>query len=304
MKERSLVVFSIIGIILFLFGCEKEIEVDLPNYEPKLVVEGYIEQNDYPFVMLSKSIPYFDPVDTNTLNNIMISNDEATVIVSNGEETDTLQFISFGQFKGFVGTKFKGEVGKKYSLKVIYKNKVYYSTTTITPPVPIDSIKFYPDPEGETDTLGFLWLYAKDPDTLGNNYRIFTKTLGKDPVFVHPRISVDEDKYFNGINMEFSIYHGWNMMKANDYDEQGRDSLGIKWYYFVMGETVVIKFCTMDRAHFLFWRSAEQQQNTDGNPFASPVTPYTNIKGGALGVWGGYGVYLDTITITPDIIRH
>ncbi len=292
--------------ILFavLTGCEKEIQIDLPEYTPKLVVEGYIEQDGYPFVMLSKSIPYFEPVDSNSVNNIMISGQEATVIVSNGEETDTLQPVAYGNFKAFVGTKFKGEVGKKYQLTIYYHEHTYTATTTITPPVPIDSVKFYPDPESGTDTLGFLWVYAKDPDTLGNNYRIFTQTLGKDPTFVHPRMSVDEDKYFNGINLEFSVYHGWNMMREDQYDDEGKDSLGIKWYYFVMGETVVVKLCTMDRAHFLFWRTAEQQQASDGNPFASPVTPYTNIHGGALGVWGGYGVYLDTVTITPDIIKR
>ncbi len=302
MKRKHLLYIAIM--LYAAYGCEKEIQIDLPEYEPKLVVEGYIEQDGYPVVMLSKSIPYFEPVDTNTVNDIMISGDEATVIVSNGEQTDTLQSVSYGNFNAFVGTKFKGETGKKYSLKILYGNKVYTATTTITPPVPIDSVKFYPDPESGTDTLGFLWVYAKDPDTLGNYYRIFTKTLGKDPVFVHPRMSVDEDKYFNGINLEFSVYHGWNMMKEDEYDDDGKDSLGIKWYYFVMGETVVVKLCTMDRAHFLFWRTTEQQQASDGNPFASPVTPYTNINGGALGVWGGYGLYLDTVTITPDIIKR
>jgi hypothetical protein len=301
----KLKIFTLILVaITFFTSCEKEIQIDLPAYEPKLVVEGYIEQGGYPFVMLSKSIPYFEPVDTNTVNNIMVSGNEATVIVSDGTQSDTLQFISYGNFKAFVGTKFTGEVGKTYHLTILYNGKTYNASTTITTPVPIDSIKFYPDPESGTDTLGFLWIYAKDPDTLGNYYRVFTKTLGKDMVFVHPRMSVDEDKYFNGVNLEFSVYHGLNMMKENEYDDEGKDSLGIKWYYFVMGETVVVKLCTMDRAHFLFWRTAEQQQSSDGNPFASPVTPYTNIEGGALGVWGGYGVYLDTVTITPDIIKR
>ena len=36
---------------------------------------------------------------------------------------------------------------------------------------------------------------------------------------------------------------------------------------------------------------------------ANPTTPISNIEGG-LGIWGGYGVYLDTIVITKDIIKH
>ena len=37
--------------------------------------------------------------------------------------------------------------------------------------------------------------------------------------------------------------------------------------------------------------------SSDGNPFASPTSVVTNIEGGALGIWGGYAVFLDTIQI-------
>ena len=296
--------FIILSFLLFTWGCEKEITVNLPEYKSKLVIEGSIETGTYAEVKLSKSIPYFEPIDTNAVNNILIGGDEATVIVSDNNQTDTLTYFNHGGFKIFKGTKIIGEAGKTYYLKVIYNGKTYTATTTIPYAVPIDSIKFYPDPRHDIDTLGFLWIYAKDPDTLGNNYRILSKTLGKDFIFVHPDMSVDEDKFYNGQTMEFSIYRGRNIMQQDLYDEEGRDSLGIKWYYFVMGETVVVKFCSLDRKSFMFWHTAEQQQASNGNPFASPVTPYTNINGGALGIWGGYGVYLDTVHITPDIVKR
>lgn len=297
MKIHRFIYFAILSILLI--SCEQEVIIDLPEYKPKLVVEGYIESNGYPMITLSKSIPYFEPIDTDAVRNLYVGN-EATVIVYSRNDVDTLQCMGFGNYRFFVGTKFKGEVGESYKLKIIYDGKAYTATTSIPYPVPLDSVKFYPDPDLTGDTLGFLWIYVTDPDTLGNYYRIFTKTLGQDPVFVHPNMSVDEDKYFNGQKLEFSVYHGRNML--NEDDTTGNEGVK-KWYHFEMGDTVVVKWCSLDRQHFLFWRTVEQQQQSDGNPFAAPVTPYTNISGGALGIWGGYGVYLDTVVITPNIIR-
>ena len=290
-------IFYILFIGFALYGCEKEISVDLPPYDSKVVIEGYIEQGQNPYVLITRSQGYFDPVDSNTFTQMQVT--DARVYVSNGNQIDTLTNI--GPY--YFGDKFLGEVGKKYDLTVWVDNTKYTATTTIKPPVPIDSIKFYPDPDIDVDTLGFLWFYAHDPDTMGNAYRIYTKTIGKDTRFVHPSTSTMDDELFNGRAVEFSIYRGKDVLQDDLYNDEGLDSLGIKWYYFVMGETVVVKFCTIDHANYEFWETMERQQQSDGNPFSSPVTPITNIQGGALGIWGGYGVYLDTVHITPDIIK-
>jgi hypothetical protein len=42
---------------------------------------------------------------------------------------------------------------------------------------------------------------------------------------------------------------------------------------------------------------------TDGNPFASPITIRSNIQGGAIGVWGGYGASIDTLKIPKHVKR-
>ena len=288
--------FIILGMLL-LAGCEKEIDVDMPPYEKKIVVEGSIDQGGYAMVLLTESTGYFDPVDSNTYDSMMVK--DATVIVSDGIDTDTLMQPS-PMFPYYFGRKIIGEVGKTYTLTIHRRGKTYTAKTTIPAPVPLDSIKFYPSPSDETDSAGFLWLYTVDPDTLGNNYRILTQTVGKDKmIFVHPRKSVFEDKYMNGQPIEFSIYHGSNPLRTNPSDTAN----GKSQYNFYLGETVIVKFCTLDKTHYLFWKSEEQQLQSDGNPFANPTTPISNIEGG-LGIWGGYGVYLDTIVITKDIIKH
>lgn len=279
-----------------MISCEKEITVDLPTPESKIVIEGAIEEGQLAWVFVTMNAPYFDPVDSVALLNMIKFN--ARVSVTDGVTTDSLTITYdpyvFPKFK-YVGSTIIGQTGKTYWLKVEIGDKIYTSHTGIYPTVKIDSLKFKVD--RNQDSLGFVWLYLIDPDTLGNYYRIFTKVLGRDSIYLRPYPSVTDDKFFNGQFCEYSLERGRNPLEDNMYDNRGLDSAGVSRFYFRKGETVVVKLCTIDAFHYDFWYSVEQQFMTDGNPFASPITARTNISGGALGVWGGYGVYLDTLHI-------
>jgi hypothetical protein len=293
-KYRRFVLF--IGIVFFIASCEKEITIDMPQTETKIVIEGAIEEGQHPWVFVSKNAPFFDPVDSSVIANLLVWN--AKVIVTDGVDTDSLHICidpyCFPYIK-YVSNNIIGQVGKTYRLKVQVGDKEYTATTGILPAVHLDSMIFKPD--FNQDTLGFIWIYLKDPDTLGNYYRVFTKILGRDSVYLHPYPSVIDDKFFNGQYSEYSLEEGRNPLEDNLYDADGKDAQGVPRWYFRRGQTVVVKLCSMDAFHYDFWYSVEQQFITDGNPFASPVSVRTNINGGALGVWGGYGVFLDTIHI-------
>ena len=59
----------ILLITVFLFtACEKDITVDLPQPESKLVVDGYVEYNKPIYILLSRNAPYFSPIDPSTVN--------------------------------------------------------------------------------------------------------------------------------------------------------------------------------------------------------------------------------------------
>ena len=60
--------YYIVPLILLLFSlvsCEKEITVDLPEAQKKIVVEGTILPGEFPLVLLSWTQGYFDPTDIN-----------------------------------------------------------------------------------------------------------------------------------------------------------------------------------------------------------------------------------------------
>ena len=100
-------------------------------------------------------------------------------------------------------------------------------------------------------------------------------------------VNIFDDNFFNGLNFEAFIWRGHEIgAEPVSGDET--------WDYFQQGDTIAIKFCTIDQSHFQFWESFEIAAFNNGNPFAAPSTIKTNIEGG-LGVWGGYGVTYDTI---------
>jgi len=295
------IILLFLSLSVFLISCEKEITLDLPPATPKIVIEGVIETNQYSYVYITKNMGFFDAVDTNTLQNILIT--DAVVTVSNGTETDTLKLVYNPKYVPpirYEGSKIKGEVGMSYNLKVEHDGKVFESVTTIPPIVEIDSIKF--SYRAETDTFGFLWVYFQDPPELGNFYRAFSKVEGKDSVFVHQTYSTGDDKLVNGQLIEYTVVRGMDpAMPSENYEIDPNSDEPPYWAIFV-GDKITVKLCSIDAINFEFWKSVETQYSSNGNPFAAPTTLKTNISGDALGIWGGYAASIDTVTVTEDII--
>ena len=67
--------------------------------------------------------------------------------------------------------------------------------------------------------------------------------------------------------------------------------------YFKEGDTVIVKFCTIDRAVYEFYRQMDVALSAQGNPFAAPTSVPSNVypREDALGVWCAYATYMDTV---------
>ena len=300
----------------FLISCEKDITVDLPKGEDKLVVEGWIEQGSPAFVILTKSAPYFDKTDLASFQNSFVKG--ATVIVSDGVLNDTLlEFCSndytdaeLMQLAPFIGISYEtlrsvnyclftynyhaapviiGEVGKNYTLKIFWNGSVYTSITQIPYLVPLDSAWFKVEPEEKELGLGYMHAHITDPDSVGNNYNWKAKRLGKDESFLEPLGASVDDRLINGKSFEF----GYDRHREENSDKP--DEKEPYQGFFQVGDTVVIKWSSIDKAHYEFLLTYESSILSAGNPFASPSTIKTNIIGNALGVWGGFGVTYDTV---------
>ncbi len=285
----------------FYLSCEKEVDIDLDSGETKLVVDGQIETDGYPLVVLTKSIGYFSKVDLATLENSFVHN--ASVRVSDGIRT--IQLKEYVIDTGFNGSNkfsfysidtadvtslaFKGVEEKYYSLTIEAEGKTYTSVTKIPAVKGVDSMWFR-KPAGDVvvDDAVLMYVRYQDPDTLGNYMRYFTKRNSE--FFFTPFNSTFDDQIVNGTIIDsLSLLAGYNRSKEPNFDSVG---------YFFRGDTVTLKWCAIDKGTFKFFSTFEFATGSVGNPFSSPVNVTSNIKGGALGVWAGYGVQQTTKIIS------
>jgi len=284
--------------VIFFFGCQEDIKLEIDGGAEKVVIEGSIENGGFAEVIITRNSPLFSAMD---LSNILIS--DAKVYVSNGIITDTLKFDTLLTTSNpflYTGSKIIGQVGQKYFLTVVVDNKTYTSETTIPNPVPLDSVWFQVQPP--EDTLGFAWAHFSEPAGIGNHYRWFAKIptqvkiINGNPVilnrrYVAPMGSIFDDKFIDGKSFDFAY------SKALDPTESAFDVPEDDAYdeYFKDTDTIYIKFCSIDKNTAKFYETYENALQSNGNPFASPAIIVSNINGGALGVWAGYGATLDTI---------
>jgi len=270
--------------VVFFASCQKNVDLNLPNPQPEIVVEGHIERNNNPFVYLSHNFAFFG---TTTIDSIL-KNDVvhgALVTVTDGITTDTLKEVipSIGYYQSF---NIKGVVGRTYNLTVVVNGQTLTSSTTILPPVPLDSAWFQVQPG--MDSLGYMWASFHEPTQPGNCYRWLAKRIGKDTTFVPPRESAFNDAVING--QTFVFYYERGIFPGS----KALDDTDIERHYFKKGDRVVIKFCAIDNMAYNFYNEYYFQQGNNANPFGSPAPIYGNITGG-LGIWCGYGSYLDTV---------
>lgn len=313
-------IITALALTALLSACEKEITVELPGMEPRIVVEGTIEPGQPPIVILTRTQGYFEALGPAALANMFVRN--AVVTVDHGDgpiQLDQIctgsltpeQQVLFSELTGMdpallaaadiciyssASPALFGEVGRTYDLRVEADGQVLTSTTTIPTPVALDSVwfKLALERPGD-DTLGYAWARLTDPDTLGNCYRWMARRISRgpdgraeDPPFISPLGNTFQDKYMNGLTVDMDFIRGRQF-----FNDQPEDSLSEAGFYKV-GDTIAVKFVSIGFNEHEFYTSYDENVGSAGDLFSTPVNARTNIQGG-LGIWAGWGVYADTI---------
>ncbi len=289
--------------LILLMGCEEEYIPEIVNAEPEIVVEGYIEAGTTttpPYVILTRSFPFYSEVDQNTLDELFVH--DASVEVRHGNSVFPFTEICLedlpadikDQIGNAIGTNpdslglnfcvyldlsfsLVGEIGHTYNLEVNVEGQKVTASTTIPPFVGLDSLYFKQPPGQPSDTLRELRCFITDPDSITSYYRYFTAM--NDEPFVSPFSSVVDDGFFDGQQFEFPL----NKAEPRNA-EFDQESFGL----FLVGDTATIKWCTLDEPHYQFWETLEFNAVNQG-PFSSYTRIESNVEGG-LGIWGGYAV--------------
>lgn len=285
------------------YGCEEPFIPDTTDEDQEIVVEGYIEygNNSNPtFVLVTRSLPFIGEINEDVLESMFIHGAEIGVISE--EKRTSLIELCLDQLPrelreeaavllGFDPEEIEVNVcayvdvfneiekmeGKSYKLEVKVGDKILTSTTTIPEFVPLYDFRWGDPPGEQNDTLATLYAKVDDPPNEANYYRYLTGVAGQP--LQSPFASVTNDVFFDGKSFEFIL---------NKAEPRGADLDPETFGLYTRGDSIAIKWATIDKDHFDFWSTLEFSANRNG-PFASYTRISSNIQGGQ-GIWGGYAV--------------
>ena len=278
-------------------SCEKKIDFDLKQTDPKVVIEATIENMQAPVVIVTSSLNYFSEISPQIFAASFIH--DAAVSISNGSTSHRLKEYSIPAANGYnvyyystdpasPGTAFLGETGRKYVLTVAVAGKTYTAETTI-PRISkqVDSVWWKPPPPAtdSAEKKAIVMVRATDPKGYGDYIRYFTKRNSQ--LFYPGFNSVYDDFFVDGTTYELQVEPGFDRNVSRKEED----------FFFARGDTVTLKLSNIDKQTFDFWRTMEFSYASVGDPFSTPVKVIGNISNGALGYFGGYASQYHTIII-------
>ncbi|MCI4671239.1 MAG: DUF4249 domain-containing protein [Bacteroidia bacterium] len=301
---KYLVYISLIA-SLFLASCgnlQQDIEIDIPEYDPQLVVECYLQPGLPYFLTLTRSQPYFDDIRVDYI-------EDAIVTISHSGGTDTLDEFNLditdptlglladtailNTFSSIFGDQLTFYASLRpvpelfnedFNLEIkTLDGEVLTAKTQILNPVPIDSLV----QELDEDSLAFILTYFTDEGDRTNYYR---------RVFEAQRPVIDSTGTEPDTTFEFRIIQDF-VVDDDIFDGQpfafGTD------FEFAIGDTIRSTLYHMTQDHFEFYNTQAAAVQASLSPFGQPAVVHTNISGGR-GIFTGLVFSQETYVIQPE----
>ncbi len=259
--------------LFVLAGCnmEKEIEVVLPEHEPQLVVECYLEDGLRFEATILESSSYFDaptpPVVPSAEVYITFGGQRLKLKYSPGINNVTRRYYTHYNHQ-----LVKLRPGDVYSIEVVDANgRKVTGYTTVLPRVPIESVEWK---FNDKDKAYILTTYQDDAATR-DFYRYMTH----------------RDSLQRGAYREFAT--------SDELTNGKRTSYG-SGYDFEEGDTLILSLYHIEEQYYNFLRSVDDAKNANGNPFAQPAKVTSSVQGG-IGIFTNLAYDRDTVIISRPI---
>lgn len=262
---RPIFYFILLSVLAFACNLEQEIELNLPDYEEKIIVEAYLEAGQPYQLLLTRSSSYFAPFPTNleeTFSQLLLNGAEVyithrgnTVRLNNtpGVNPLTGKLFNYAAPEAAVF-----DTIQPYELEIILPDgNTIESSTRFLPRVPIDSIvvQFREEQDSEVDSARVLTYFNDRPDE--NNY--YRRTL--------------------------YAYRAGELETLQDFATDDRIAEGVivfgTAYEFAAGDTVLNRIYHLDEAYYRFLASLQLAVAANGNPFGQPSPVVPSVRGTA-----------------------
>lgn len=259
--HHKIALFALVALSFTACNLEKEVEIDLPDYTPQPVVECYMEPGKPPVMLLTMSSDFFAPFDTNLvewLGRIVIDN--AVAVVRHNGQTDTLDneiYFDFGynRFYNYVGRNAVAYApGQRYDLDITLPDGNTITSSFVMPVrTPIDSVVVEFDPV--RDSLARMLTYITDDPNQTQYYRrVLNYSSLTDSAAVQDFLVRDN------LNTTNLIAFGTG-------------------YELKVGDTVYNTIYSVTEDHLNYVESVQLAVFGNQNPFASPSTIVSNVRG-------------------------
>ncbi len=246
-------------ILIIATSCEDVIDVKVPNSEPRLVVEAFLDwqkgtSGNNQTIKLSTSTPYFD---TNTNNNVV----GATVKVTNNNTNDEYVFVD--QNDGtYTITNFLPIINNSYTLEIVYNGETYTANESLISVPEIKRTEQSLD-GGFDDEVLDVSIFWDDPIDQENYYLL--KLIEEGDLF--PILEDDSDEFSNGNEM--------NEFFEKDKDENDDQE------EFNPGDTVDITLYGISERYHNYIQILIEQYDSGGDPFSQVPA---EIKGNCINI--------------------
>ncbi|GEM58168.1 DUF4249 domain-containing protein [Flavobacterium columnare] len=268
-------------LVFSFYSCQDNLN-DTKVSKPKLIVEGWIEENGVANVILSKSIPTNTNFNQNNIDKYFIR--AAKVTVSDGVNAEILHLkMVNGYIPPFIytGENIIGKKGFTYTLTIEFDGQELRAETSIPESVPIKELSI----EKIDDFKRKIGIEFIDPDNK-NYYQIGTRIVGKDSLFIPTLYGTIDDETFITKKVKLNLLKGIQFYPVENTET-----------YFPSGKIIEVKLRTLEKKSYEFWNSWQNDVLNGQNPlFPATFNLKSNIKGG-LGIWAGYGADVKIIKI-------
>ena len=261
--------------ILF-FSCEDTIDVDLPEVETRLIVDGLVRVDKSQDLVdvkikLRESSNFFEENQPTQAESVLIYYGKPTsgglfedISFSTLVEKDLGNGIYVPNLEqDQIRTAFV-EPGVVFILQITHQGKRYYAQTEYAPTVPIDNLEQGTDTFLDEEETEIIVTFTDNGDE--DNFYLFD--------FMNSEFLVVEDEFFQGQQFSFSYF----------YDDE-----------ITAGETVTVSILGATEEFYNYMDLVLEQTENNGGVFQTPVA---TVRGNVFDITG-----LDNINLFDNVER-
>lgn len=268
MPRRLTYTFSLFALLALLLypGCEREIDVNLKDTDPRIVFEGWITDQPGPYeIKITRTTTYLG----NTPEDLVVG---ATVVVKDDKgSVDTLEDMGNGIYRT---GHLQGQQLTNYTMEAVVDGETYTAQNYLPRITPL------------------LAIWSRYDDTLIFGEGYYVNILAQEPAgegdFYQFRIWRN-DSLFSSVS---------DLLVGDDRLVDGALAPFIYPYPHEVGDTIVTEVRGISNFTYDYFITLFQQASTGGGPFGSPPENLlTNIDNGGLGFFGTAASTRDTLII-------